>query len=137
MRDDERFEQLIAFIGSQLPAPVDEQTAGDGSMIFIGGAPPEVVVQLEESSVRVSEYAGVWESPGQFTVKPRRVGMVKWRHLPETAMMQALGALIKGAREMRLARYRSCPVCDKRYPPEAVFGNDVCPWCRELGPVVH
>ena len=55
MRDDERFEQLIAFIGSQLPTPVDEQTASDGSMIFIGGAPPEVVVELAESSVRVSD----------------------------------------------------------------------------------
>jgi hypothetical protein len=95
MRDDERFEQLIAFIGSQLPAPVEQQTAGDGLMIFIGGAPPEVVVQLAESSVRVSEYAGVWESPDRFTVKPRSVGMLKWRQLPETAMMHALSALIK------------------------------------------
>ena len=137
MRDDERFEQLIAFIGSQLPTPVDQQTAGDGSMIFIGGAPPEVVVQLAESSVRVSEYAGVWESLDRFTVKPRCVGMLKWRQLPETAMMHALSALIKGAREMRLARYRSCPVCDTRYPPEALFANDVCPSCGELGPVVH
>jgi hypothetical protein len=137
MRDDERFEQLIAFIGSQLPTPVDAQTAGDGSMIFIGGAPPEVVVQLAEWSVRVSEYAGVWESSGRFTVKPRRVGVLKWRQLPETAMMHALSALIKGARETRLGRYRPCPVCDKRYPPEAVVGNDGCPWCRELGRVVH
>ena len=77
MRDDERFEQLIAFISSQLPTPRDRQTAGDGSMTFIGGAPPEVVVQPAESSVRVSEYAGVWESPDRFTVTPRRVGMLK------------------------------------------------------------
>ena len=137
MRDDERFEQLMAFIGSQLPAPVDQQTLGDGSMIFIGGAPPEVVVHLAESSVRVSEYAGVWETPERFTVKPRRVGLLNWRHLPETAMMHALSALIKGAREMRLARYRSCPICDKRYPPEAFVANDACPWCGESGPVVH
>jgi hypothetical protein len=137
MHDDERFEQLIAFIGSQLPTPVDQQTTGDGSMIFVGGAPPEVVVQLGEASVRVFEYAGVWESPDRFTVKPRRVGILKWRQLPETAMMHALSALIKGAREMRLSRYRRCPVCEKTYPPEALFVNDVCPWCSEPGPVVH
>jgi hypothetical protein len=137
MLDDERFEQLIAFIDAQLPTPVDRQTARDGSMIFIGGAPPEVVVQLAESSVRVSEYFGVWESPDRLTVKPRRLGVLKWRRLPETSMMQALAALVKGAREMRLARYRSCPVCDKRYPPEVLFVNDVCPWCTESDSVVH
>ena len=82
-------------------------------------------------------YAGAWESPGRFTVKLRRVGILNWRRLPETAMMHALSALIKGAREMRLARYRACPVCDKKYPPETLFANDVCPWCREVAPVVH
>ena len=32
--DDERFEQLIAFLGSQLPPPVDSHTASDGSFNF-------------------------------------------------------------------------------------------------------
>ena len=137
MRDDERFEQLMAFIGSQLPAPVEQQTTGDGSMMFVGGEPPEVVVQLSDSSVRVSEYAGAWESGERFTVTPRRVGMVKWRRLSETAMMHAVVALIKGAREMRLARYRICPVCDTSYPPEVMFVNDLCPRCGTSGPVVH
>jgi hypothetical protein len=137
MRDDERLEQLMALIGSQLPTPVDQHTASDGSMIFIGGAPPEVVVHLRDTSVRVSEYAGVWESPDRFTAKPRPVGMLKWRRLPETALMQALTTLIKGAREARLARYRPCLVCDKAYPPEALIAGDVCAWCAEVGPVVH
>src|SRR5689334_3286986 len=110
--DNERFEQLIAFLGSQLPPPVDSQTASDGSMVFMGGAPAEVVVHLTASSVTVSEYAGTWESPARFVVTPRRLGVLKWRRLPETAMMHALSALIKGAREKRLARYRRCTICD-------------------------
>lgn len=138
MSTDERFEQLIAFISSQLPTPVDQQIAGDGSMIFTGGTPPEVVVHLAASSVRVSEYAGEWESPERFLVTPRRVGTLKWRRLPETALMHALSALMKGARDMRLARYRPCTVCDKSYPPEALFGHDICPSCGDSPrPVVH
>jgi hypothetical protein len=129
--EHERFEQLMALLGSQLPAPVDQQTASDGSMVFTGGAPAEVVVNLADSSVVVSEYAGVWESPDRFVVKLRRVGMLKWRRLPETSMMNALSALIKGAREMRLARYRPCTVCGAKHPPEALFSDDVCYSCEE------
>ena len=100
-------------------------------MVFTGGSPAEVVVNLADSSVIVSEYAGVWETPDHFVVKPRRVGMLKWRRLPETSMMNALSALIRGAREMRLSRYRPCAVCDTKRPPEALFGEDVCYLCEE------
>ena len=131
MSEHERFEQLIAFLGSQLPGPVDQQTAGDGSIVFTGGAPAEVVANLTDSSVVVAEYGGVWESPDRFVVRPRRVGMLKWRRLPETSMMNALSALIKGAREMRLSRYRLCTECGAKQPPEALFGDDVCYLCEE------
>jgi hypothetical protein len=127
---DERFEQLIAFLGSQLPAPVDQEQADEESMIFTGGTPPEVIVQLTKSHVTILEYAGAWESPDRFIVKPRHVGTVKWRRLPETATMNALSALIKGAREMRLHRYRHCSVCGEKTPPESLFGDDdVCATC--------
>ena len=59
----ERYEQLIAFLGSNLPAPVDRQEDVDGSIRFTGGDPPEVVVVLTDSSVVVSQFSGVWESP--------------------------------------------------------------------------
>jgi hypothetical protein len=138
MSDDERFEQLIAFLSSQLTPPVDVETASDGSMVFSGGAPAEVVVHLTSSSVTVSEYAGEWELPDHFVVTPRRVGLLKWRRLPETAMMHALSALIKGAREMRLARYRPCAICDKPSPPEVLAADGVCPSCSGVPhAVVH
>jgi len=129
--DDERFEQLIAFLGSQLPPPVDSETASDGSMVFMGGDPAEVVVHLTASSVTVSEYAGKWESPNHFVVTPRRLGLLKWRRLPETAMMHALSALIKAAHEIRLVHYRPCTFCGQRHPPEVLTADDVCPSCSE------
>src|SRR5437867_10232429 len=98
----ERYEQLIAYLDSQLPQPVDRQTCANGVMQFTGGDPAQVVVLLTDTSVIVSEFAGVWETPFSFTAAPRRVGLVKWKRLPETPLMNALSALIKGAREARL-----------------------------------
>ena len=129
---DERFEQLIAFLGSQLPGPVEQESASDGVLMFTGGAPPEVVVQLTPSAVTVLEYAGIWDSAERFLVKPRHVGTVKWRRLSESATMNAVASLIKGARETRLGRYRRCSVCDGKNPPESLFGDDdVCTACLQ------
>lgn len=136
---DERFEQLIAYLGSQLPAPVEQEPADEGALVFTGGAPPEVIVHLTHSNVTVLEYAGVWEASDRFVVKPRHVGTIKWRKLPETATMNAVSALIRGAREMRLGRYRRCSVCDEKNPPESLFGaDDVCTACsQQQRHVVH
>ena len=49
---------------------------------------------MTETSVIVSEFAGVWETPFTFSAKPRRVGILKWRRLPETALFNALAVLI-------------------------------------------
>lgn len=127
----ERYEQLIAFIGSQLPTPVDQQPGDQGSIIFTGGAPAEVVVHLTATSVVVSEFAGFWESGDTFVIRPRRVGLVKWRRLSETAAMNATSTLMKGAREVRLGRYRICRSCGESHPPEWLFEDSLCQRCAD------
>jgi hypothetical protein len=128
----ERFEQLMAFLGSQLPGPVDQQASADGSIQFVGGDPPEVVAVLTHTSLTIAEFSGVWESPFKFTAKPRRVGLLKWRRLPESALLDALSALIKGAREARLASFQICQYCDRRTAPEWLHEDGVCQSCAEL-----
>lgn len=127
----ERYEQLIAYLGSQLPEPVDQQPSDDGSLQFTGGDPPQVVALLTDTSVIVSEFAGVWESPFKFAVKPRRVGVVKWRRLPENALLAALSALIKGARESRLASFQTCQYCGHKTAPEWLHDAGVCQACAD------
>ncbi len=127
----ERFEQLIAFLGSQLPAPVQQQPDDDGAIQFIGGEPPEVVALLTQSSLVVSEFTGVWETPFKFTARPRRVGIVKWRRLPENALLSAVSALIKGAREARLASFQICQQCERRTAPEWMHDEGVCQSCAD------
>jgi hypothetical protein len=126
-----RFEQLIAFLGSHLPEPVEQQSDGAGGIIFTGGSPGEVIAYLTESIVAIAEFRVRWENPGTPVVKARRVGVLKWRRLPETALMNAIASLIKGAREMRLARYRTCRFCGTSNPPEWLQSEDLCQTCAE------
>ena len=127
----ERDEQLIAFLGSNLPAPVDRQEEVDGSIRFTGGDPPEVVVHLTQSSVIVAEFAGEWESPLTFAARPRRIGSVKWRRLSENALFNVVTALVKGARESRLASFRSARYCEQRTAPEWLHDTGVCQSCAD------
>ena len=127
----ERYEQLLAFLGSQLPAPVDQQTDADSSIQFLAGDPPEVVVVVSAASVIVFEFAGTWESTFKFAARPRRVGVLKWRRLPENALWTALAALIKGAREARLARFQVCQYCERSTAPEWLHDEGVCQSCAE------
>jgi len=131
MNAPERFEQLIAFLDSQLPAPVDQHPSADGSIQFIGGDPAEVVAVLTARSVIVSEFAGVWETPFKFSARPRRVGIVRWRRLPENALLAALSALIKGAREARMASFLVCTQCRRRTAPEWMHDESVCQACAD------
>jgi hypothetical protein len=127
----ERFEQLIAFLSSHLPEPVEQQPDGTGGIVFTGGSPGEVIAYLTDSSVEIAEFRVRWENPGTPVVKAQRVGVLQWRRLPETALMNAIASLIKGAREMRLARYRTCRVCGTSNPPEWLQSEDVCQTCAE------
>ncbi len=127
----ERYEQLIAFLGSNLPTPVDRQEDVDGSIRFTGGDPPEVVVILTDSNVIVSQFSGFWESPFTFSARPRRVGVVRWRRLPENALLAAIAALVKGAREGRLASFQTCQYCGQRTAPEWLHDEGVCQACAD------
>ena len=132
MDASERYEQLIAFLSTHLPAPV-EQEDHDGLLTLTGGSPGEVIARLTHTSVIIEEYAVRWETPFKPVVHPRRVGAVNWRRLPESALMTVVGHLIKGAREMRLARYRECRFCGRTTAPEWLYDADLCHTCSDEG----
>ena len=130
MDNPERYEQLLAFLGSHLPSPID-QHIDDDAVEFIGGDPVEVTVRLTPSSVIVSEFAGHWESPFTFVARPRRVGVLKWRRLPENPLWAALTALINGARESRRAKFERCHYCGRDTAPEWLHDTGVCQSCSD------
>jgi hypothetical protein len=125
----ERYEQLIAFLDSHLTG--ERHELADGSLQFTGGDPPDVVAILTETSVSVYMYAAAWTTRYSLQPRPRRVGIVKWRRLPETALFNALGVLIKGAREARVASFRTCQECARNTPPEWMDDDQICRTCRD------
>src|SRR5262245_29603168 len=133
----ERYEQLIAYLNSNLPAPVEEVESEGGVRQFHGGDPIEVVARLTGTSVTISEFRGVWETPFVFTVRPRRVGVLNWRRLPENALLSALSALIKGAREARLSSFQICRFCEQRTAPEYLHDTGICQTCADRRTVIH
>lgn len=133
MDSSERYEQLIAFLTTHLPAPVEQEELEGDILVFTGGSPGEVIARLTDRHVIVEEYAVRWETPYQLLPHPRRVGVVNWRRLPESAVMNVVEQLIKGAREMRLARYQTCRSCGKKNPPEWMEEDDMCTACAQSG----
>jgi hypothetical protein len=110
---------------------VDQQTGEDGALQFVAGDPPEVVVLLTDRSVVVHEFAGVWKTPFEFAARPRRVGSLKWRRLPENALLGALDQLIRGAREARRSAYQTCQYCNRSTAPEWLHEAGVCQSCAD------
>jgi len=138
MAGSERYEQLIAFLNSNLPQPVTQQEFANGEIQFTGGDPGEVLVLLTDTSVVVSEFAGVWETPDVFVAAPRRIGLLKWRRLPENPLISALTAMIKGAREARRSQFQTCDHCGRQTAPEQLFDAHLCHSCAtQHSGVVH
>ena len=84
MDASERYEQLIAFLSTHLPRPI-EQDDHNGILTMIGGSPGEVIARLTHTSVIVEEYAVRWDTPFKLVIHPRRVGTVNWRRVLSSA----------------------------------------------------
>jgi len=133
----EGYEQLLAYLESRLPRPVDRQEDADG-VRFLAGEPPELIVTLTPSIVVVDAFAGEWESPGRFRLAPRRIGVLHWPHLPENELLDALAALLAGARAARRSQYRTCEACARSVPPEWMHDEKICQACAaDGGGTVH
>jgi hypothetical protein len=118
-----------------MPTPYSQDEV-DGTVVFIGGSPGEVIVRLTQTCVTVEQYAVRFDPRRNAVLCPRRVGSVKWRRLPESELMAVVGRLIKGAREMRLSTYRSCHVCGRTKPPELMTNGLRCRTCADGRAVV-
>ena len=130
----EKYEEWHAFVVAHLNDPVEEAVREDGTYLT-SGQPAEVVVRIDDSTVTVFEYAVKWEDPFTPVIRPRRVGSVVFRRLPERAAMRAIQALIDGAREARQQKFRTCDSCNRQQPPEWMREPNICQACADAGTV--
>ncbi len=130
MPDRLEWESLLTSVAHELPQPVAEETVRDGSVVLVGGDPPEIVVRLTRSTASVSEYAVAWNGSDEAIVRPVLLGSIKWHHLPEVQAIACLNALIRAGRDSRRSKYRTCQLCERLTPPENMFDDGVCAECR-------
>lgn len=130
MTDRLEWEALVVSIAHELPQPVVQESVGDGSIVFVGGRPGEVVVRLTRSTATVAEYAVDSSAPHDATPRPIVFGSVRWRRMPEVHAIASLNTLIRAARDSRRAKYRTCLSCQRPTAPEAMFDADLCMECQ-------
>jgi len=123
----EGWEDWLAFFGAQLPQPVQAREGEDGTFTFTGGDPGEVIVHLTPTVIRVAEFTG--RVTDGLTIRPRWLGRVYWRRMLSVVAIPIIERLINAAREMRLSRFRTCEICEKRLPPEWMFDDTTCQRC--------
>ena len=125
----EGWEDWLAFFSAQLPRPIEQVEAEDGSLTFTAGDPGEVIVHLTPSVIRVGEFSVEWRGSDEPEVRARWLGRVYWRRIPPPLAIPVVERLIDAAREMRRSRFRTCEVCEKRFPPESMFDDTTCQEC--------
>lgn len=129
MADHLQWEALLTSVRHELPQPVLEEAGRDGSVLLLGGDPPEVVVRLTRSTARVSEYEVEWDGPHDPVARPILFGSVQWRRMPETYCLAALNTLIRAARDSRRSKYVVCASCERATAPEQMLEDGLCPEC--------
>ena len=124
------WESLLTSLIHELPQPVVQDQVRDGSLILVGGEPPEVIVRLTRATASVSQYDVDLREPHEPIVRPILLGSVQWRRLSEAHALSTISALIRAARDRRRSRYEPCVICGKLLAPEFVADDELCDECR-------
>jgi hypothetical protein len=123
----------LAFFAARLPEPVTREDAEDGTVTYLAGDPGEVIVQLSQRAIAVSEFRVRLDASGVPVAIPRLLGRIRWPRLPDDRAIAAVEALISAARQLRRDSFRTCAVCERQTPPERLHRSGVCLECSEQG----
>lgn len=125
----EGWEDWLAFFGARLPSPVRREEHESGAVTFVAGDPPLVVVRLAHGVIHVARVIRIARRAGSRVVNHRWIGRIAWRHLPGRRAVPLVEHIVAAARELRLATYRTCFVCNRRLPREWMAEDEVCRRC--------
>ena len=127
-------DSLIKLIITTMPFPLREEECADGSLVFVGGDPGEVVVRVARSRITVSVFGIVWEGSQTPVVCPQPLMSLHWRRLPAARLTTILYEMIEAARQLRRASYCKCERCGETKPPEWMHGTGACQSCAQREP---
>ena len=126
----------INAIRERLMEPRTESTSPDGTLLFSGGSPPDVLIALSGSTIHVAIY-----DPETATTRPpagdQTIVSLNWQRLPAPHLVMSLNVALGSARELRFATFQHCKRCDALTAPELLNEHVICENCnnRDLGVV--
>ena len=126
---------LLKQIHATMPLPTREEVSADGSIVYVGGDPGEVVVRVARSRITVSVFGIVWEGSQTPVVCPQPLMSLHWKRLPAARLKTILNEMIEAARQLRRAKYRRCERCGETKPPEWMHDAGGCQSCAQRGEV--
>jgi hypothetical protein len=94
------WEDWLAFFAARLPEPVTREDAEDGTVTYLAGDPGEVIVQLSQRAIAVSEFRVRLDASGVPVAIPRLLGRIldfrcattSSRQLPDMRGLRAANA---------------------------------------------
>jgi hypothetical protein len=125
----EGWEDWLAFFGARLPTPVRREEDGTGALTFRAGDPPLVVVRLTHTGIHVARVRRISRRADSKFLHYRWIGRIAWRQVPGRRAVPLVEQLVSAARDLRLATYRTCFVCNRRRPPEWMAEEEICRRC--------
>lgn len=124
-------DALLKLIHATMPLPMREEDCADGSHVYVGGDPDEVVVRVSNHRIIVSLFAIVWEGKLTPVVRPQSLASLNWKLIPAARLTPLLQGMIETARKLRRARFRKCDQCGETKPPEWMHAKGGCQSCAE------
>lgn len=116
------------------PAESEFSELGPGAVTLEAGTPCAVVVQIDDTALRVLDYRLAWVGPHAtrlthelHTALPRAEWPAEARAWPER-----LRASIAEVCAARRARFITCRFCDSATGPESQYSDDVCHGCASV-----
>ena len=122
---------LLKKIYAAVPLPIREEACADGSHVYVGGDPAEVVVRVSNHQITVSAFAIKWEGADTPVVCPQPIMSIYWKRLPAIRLTTILHEMIEAAGQLRRAKYRNCERCGETKPPEWMHKSGMCQSCAE------
>ncbi|MFO1041822.1 MAG: hypothetical protein U0941_08555 [Planctomycetaceae bacterium] len=120
---------LLKLIHATIPLPTREENCADGSLVFVGGDPGEVVIRVAGSRITISVFSIALEGPHTPVVHTQPIMSMNWRVIPAVQLTSLLQDMIETARQLRQSQFRKCVKCGETKPPEWMHDEDSCQGC--------
>jgi hypothetical protein len=128
--DPLEFSQLVSILEDIVPHPISKENLPGGTIRMIGGEPGEVVIDLTDKTVTVSEFHLEQVSDRARVLQPNLLGTLHWTQVPTWSTRRILEELTATAANRNRAAWRDCIRCGTSTHPQNLTSSGVCTNCE-------